>query len=98
MLKWFIYIMASEWRTLYVGMTSDIETRIHDHRNGTGAVFTRRYRCDRLVYLEQQVDKRSAQARELEIKGWKRCKKVGLIDTLNPDWKDLSTAWHSMIR
>ena len=97
-MQYFVYMMASEWRTLYIGMTSDIGTRIHAHKNGTASVFTRRYRCNRLVYIEQQQDRISAQARELELKGWKRYRKLALIDAVNPEWKDLSALWPAMLR
>jgi len=91
--EFFVYIMSSEWRTIYVGITNDLERRVREHKTKTVKGFTARYDIDRLVYFEQYEDATQAIAREKQIKGWKRFKKVALIDSMNPEWKDLAAAW-----
>jgi putative endonuclease len=91
--KYYIYIMASRSRTLYVGMTNDLERRIEQHRRGLLPGFTSRYRVSRLVYFEATENVGSAIAREKEIKGWRREKKVALIESGNPTWDDLAAEW-----
>ena len=60
-----------------------------------GGAFTKRYKCDRLVYFERFSNVEFAIAREKEIKGWRRAKKDKLVESLNPDWKDLAADWHT---
>jgi len=91
--EFFVYIMSSEWRTIYVGITNDLERRVREHKTKTVKGFTAKYDIDRLVYFEQYEDATQAIAREKQIKGWKRFKKVALIDSMNPEWKDLAAAW-----
>ena len=85
----YVYIMASRSRVLYVGVTNDLARRTNQHKRGM-ASFTSRYRVTRLVYFETFVDVRDAIAREKEMKGWRRAKKDRLIDSRNPTWEDLS--------
>ena len=85
-----VYILASRTRTLYIGVTSDLELRIASHKAGIGSRFTRKYGVDRLVYVEWAPDPLSAISREKALKGWRRAKKVALIESVNPDWKDLA--------
>lgn len=87
---YFVYILASRSRNLYVGVTDSLERRIRQHRDGSIPGFTARYRIHRLVYYEMLGDPRAAIAREKEIKGWRRQKKVGLIEGRNPTWVDLT--------
>ena len=90
----YVYILASGFKHLYIGVTSDIEQRIFDHKNGTfPGSFTDRYNINQLVYLEQYGDIRVAIAREKQLKRWSRIKKIRLIVETNPDWKDLSEEW-----
>lgn len=91
--RFFVYIMSSEWRTIYVGMTNDLARRVWEHKRKLVKGFTARYDIDRLVYFEEYEQVTQAIAREKQIKGWKRFKKVGLIDSMNPEWKDLAAAW-----
>ena len=86
-----VYIMANRHRTvLYIGVTSDLAQRLARHRAGTHpSSFTKRYNVDRLVYFETGTDIKAAIAREKQLKGWTRAKKVALIDAANPDWNDL---------
>jgi putative endonuclease len=90
MKQYFVYIMSNASRTLYVGVTSDLPRRVYEHRNALLPGFTSRYHITRLVYFEHTTDVRSAISREKEIKGWKRAKKVELIKSVNPTWKDLA--------
>ncbi len=88
--SYFVYILASRSRTLYTGVTSDLQRRMVEHRQGLVPGFTARYRVSRLVHVEEFGDIRDAIAREKEIKGWRREKKIWLIDHNNPTWEDLA--------
>jgi putative endonuclease len=88
--SYFVYILASRSRTLYTGVANNLERRITEHRNGLVPGFTSRYRVFRLVHFEVFADIRSAIAREKEIKGWRREKKVWLIERRNRTWEDLA--------
>jgi len=85
-----VYILASRSRTLYVGVTNDLERRLAEHRDGVVPGFTSRYKIFRLVHYEVFGDIRLAIAREKEIKGWRREKKLWLIRRHNPLWEDLA--------
>jgi len=85
-----VYILANFERALYVGITSNMEKRMWQHRNKAIPGFTQKYNIDRLVYCETTTDPRVAIAREKQIKSWKREKKSALIETINTYWKDLS--------
>jgi putative endonuclease len=85
-----VYILASRSRTLYTGITNNLERRLTEHREGKVPGFTTQYRIHRLVHFEQYDDPAHAIAREKEIKGWRREKKVALIERSNPTWDDLS--------
>jgi putative endonuclease len=74
-------------------MTNNLARRVSEHKRGKGSVFTSQYHFDRLVYFEQTTDVRDAIAREKQIKGWKRNRKIELIKTMNPKWIDLSAEW-----
>lgn len=84
-----VYIMSSRSRAIYVGVTSDLVRRMESHRSGDIAGHTRRYRINRLVYFEETADINAAIAREKQLKGWRRSKKVQLIESGNPTWEDL---------
>jgi len=88
-----VYIMASISRTLYVGVTNDLERRVREHKEGLIEGFTRKYRIKKLVYYETLNTPRDAIAREKQIKGWRRARKVELIESVNPTWKDLAHEW-----
>ena len=94
MKSYWVYIMSGRTRTLYVGVTNDIQRRHYEHRNRLVPGFTSKYRLDRLVYFEQHADIREAIEREKQIKSWRREKKVALIESLNPKWRDLSIDWY----
>ena len=75
---------------MYVGVTNNLERRLYEHKNGLFDGFTKKYNVHKLVYYEYTTDVRSAIAREKQIKGWRRSKKNDLINSKNPEWKDLS--------
>jgi putative endonuclease len=86
-----VYILTNSYNTvLYTGVTNDLIRRIDEHKNGTGSKFTSHYRVHKLVYFESTESVESAIRREKQIKGWSRTKKVSLIESVNPEWKDLS--------
>ena len=84
-----VYIMASESGVLYIGITNDLETRVFQHKQKRVSCFTARYNVRKLVYFEFFRDVRAAIAREKELKGWLRKRKIALIESVNPQWKDL---------
>jgi putative endonuclease len=89
----YTYIMASRSRTLYTGVTNNITRRVWEHRDGSVPGFTQRYRIHRLVWYEPTRDVRRAIAREKQIKGWLRERKIQLIEAQNPTWADLAEPW-----
>ena len=88
--SYFTYIVASRSHTLYVGVTNNIEKRIREHRDGTLEGFSKQYLCHRLVWFEAFGYINDAIAREKQLKGWVRRKKIDLIERANPTWIDLS--------
>jgi putative endonuclease len=88
--SYFTYIMASRSHTLYVGITGDLHKRVFQHKWKEHDGFTARYNCDRLVWFEGHAAVTKAIAREKQLKGWKRIRKIELIESLNPAWIDLS--------
>jgi putative endonuclease len=93
MKNYFVYIMANRSRALYTGVTNDLERRVYEHQNRITPGFTSKYNITRLVYHESFSDIRDAIAREKQIKGWLRVKKIELIESVNPKWNDLSEDW-----
>ena len=95
---YYVYIMSSLSRCLYVGVTNDLVRRVgqhrgllpQDHRHDS---FTRRYNTRRLVFLETTTDVWAAIARERQIKSWSRMRKVKLVTKVNPAWDDLAASW-----
>ncbi|MCC7369697.1 MAG: GIY-YIG nuclease family protein [Chloroflexi bacterium] len=85
--------MSSHTRVLYIGITNDLERRVHEHRTGSVPGFSSKYRTRALVYFEETGDVREALQRERSMKGWSRARKVHLIESTNPEWCDLSEAW-----
>lgn len=85
-----IYIITNKrYGVLYIGVTADLPTRIARHREATGGVFTAKYRCTRLVYVEEFSTIEEAIAREKAMKAWKRKWKIEAIEAQNPTWDDL---------
>ena len=90
---YFVYIMSNRSKTLYTGVTNSLFRRVRQHKEATGSEFTTRYKLDRLAYFERFEDVHRAIGREKEIKGWLRIKKIALIVSVNPAWRDLSLEW-----
>ena len=93
MKTYYVYIMNSPTGTLYVGMTNNLKRRVYQHKHKLIAGFTKKYNVTRLAYYEETTDVRAALAREKQIKGWLRAKKIALIESVNPEWRDLSEDW-----
>jgi putative endonuclease len=93
MRTYYVYIMASRSRVLYVGVTNNLARRVSEHRTGSPGSFTSRYRVTCLVYFEEFRYILDAIAREKQLKGWRRSRKVDLIERRNPAWEDLSRGW-----
>jgi len=88
--QYFVYLMANKSGTLYTGVTNNLERRVYEHQHHLIDGFTKKYKIDKLVYFEETNDVIAAISREKQIKGWTRKKKITLIESMNPDWKDLS--------
>jgi len=84
--------MLTNWnnKVLYTGITNNLERRIYEHKNKLNKGFTQKYNLNKLVYLEYTKDVKEAIAREKQIKGWNRQRKNELIESINPEWNDLS--------
>lgn len=82
--------MTKPSRTLYTGVTNDLQRRVHEHRHKLTPGFTQRYNVTRLVYFEATASVKDAIAREKQIKRWLRAKKIALIESANPKWNDLA--------
>ena len=91
---YYVY-MLSNWddSVLYIGVTSDLNRRLHEHRSHVVPGFTGKYNVQKLVYFESTTDVKVALEREKQLKRWRREKKNALVKTLNPDWQDLSKSW-----
>ena len=88
--QYYVYILTGNSGTLYTGITNDLARRVFEHKNQLVEGFTKKYNIKYLVYYEAVDDVEAAIAREKQIKGWLRAKKLQLINSLNPSWKDLS--------
>ena len=87
---YYVYIMTNKHNTvLYTGVTSNLKRRVYEHKEKRGGGFTSRYNVNKLVYYEGTEDVRAAIAREKQIKGGSRKKKIDLVNSLNPQWQDL---------
>ena len=93
-MTYYVYILASQRnKTLYTGVTNNIEQRVFDHKKGTGSKFTHEYHVNKLMYYEETDDIGAAIHREKQVKKWKRKWKIDLIEETNPDWNDLAKDW-----
>jgi putative endonuclease len=89
--SWAVYILSNHAHTLYTGMTGDLFQRVRQHKTRTAkGAFTSRYTFTRLVWYEFVSSREEALAREKQIKGWSRAKRVALIQAMNPNWADLT--------
>jgi putative endonuclease len=93
---YWVYIMTNNQRShvLYTGVTNDLSRRAFEHKNKLTAGFTSRYNLTHLVYYEQFFEVEHAIAREKEIKGWKRNRKLELVKSMNPQWRDFAAEWY----
>lgn len=89
----YVYIVTNRSKTLYIGVTNNLERRIDEHKRKVGSKFAAKYNIARLVYYKQFADIRDAIAREKQLKKWRREKKIWLIERENPEWEDLSEEW-----
>ncbi len=90
MKNYYVYMVTNYSKTLYTGVTNDLQRRLYQHKEKTAPGFTSKYKIQRLVYYEVYNDIRHAIAREKQIKGWLHVKKVALIESMNPTWRDLN--------
>jgi putative endonuclease len=88
--RYYVYILSSRSRTLYVGVTGNLEKRTSQHKGREGSQFAAQYNVDRRVYVEEFSSPTDAILREKQLKGWVRKKKVALIEAVNPGWEDLA--------
>jgi len=93
MSTYYVYIMTNRSKTLYTGVTNYLERRVFQHKHHLVEGFTKRYNITKLVYYEETNDVKEAISREKQIKGWLRRKKIALIESVNPEWRDLSEGW-----
>ena len=92
--QFFVYILTNKIHTvLYTGVTNSLERRVYEHKHKLVPGFTSKYNVNKLVYFEEGNDIREAIAREKEIKGWRRSRKAEPVETMNPQWQDLSVEW-----
>ena len=91
---YYVYILTN-WnnKVMYIGVTNDLQRRLYEHKNHLVDGFTAKYNIHKLVYFEQTTDVRAAIEREKQLKGWIRKRKNNLVETMNPEWKDLSQDW-----
>ncbi|BAZ25101.1 excinuclease ABC, C subunit, N-terminal [Kalymmatonema gypsitolerans NIES-4073] len=92
--NYYVYILTNRSKTLYTGVTNDLIRRVYEHKQKLIPGFTQKYNIDKLAYYEDTVDVTAAIAREKQIKGWLRVKKIALIESMNPEWHDLSADWY----
>ncbi len=93
MREYYVYILTNKSRTLYTGITNDLERRVCEHKNKLVRGFTSKSNITKLVWFEEFVEVLQAIEAEKKIKGWRRAKKVELIETRNPEWMDLAEDW-----
>ena len=93
-MNYYVYVLTNKSnRVMYIGMTNDLERRLYEHKQELIEGFTKRYHVHKLVYFETTTDIRSAIEREKQLKGWRRARKNDLVETMNPEWRDLSEDW-----
>jgi putative endonuclease len=90
---YYVYILFNKNRRLYIGVTSDLAKRLYDHKHHLVNGFTKDYNIEQLAYCETGHDALGAIKREKVLKGWRREKKVALIERTNPKWRDLAEEW-----
>jgi putative endonuclease len=93
MKQYYVYILTNDSKTLYIGVTNNLQRRIYEHKNKLIEGFTKKYNLTKLVYFETMKDIESAIRREKQLKNWYRQWKINLIESINKDWRDLSEEW-----
>jgi putative endonuclease len=91
--RYFVYILGSKTKRLYIGVTNDLERRVSQHKRREVEGFTSRYNIDRLVFYEETNNVWAALNREKQLKGWVRVRKLELVRDMNPEWRDLAAEW-----
>lgn len=91
--KYYVYIMSNHSRTLYIGVTNDLQRRVLEHKQKLLKGFTEKYNITKLVYYEETTDITIALRREKQLKNWHRDWKINLIEEMNKEWADLSDGW-----
>jgi putative endonuclease len=95
--QYYVYIMSNDHRTLYIGVTNNLERHVYQHKHHLLEGFTAKYHLTKLVYYASTNDVREAIAREKHLKGWTRARKIALVEETNPEWEDLSLAWYAEV-
>ena len=90
MRSFYVYMLSNASRTLYVGVTNDLVRRVWEHKQGSVPGFTSKYHVTQLVWFEETINIAGAIAREKQLKGWLRKKKVALVSKTHPEWRDLA--------
>ena len=93
MAQYYVYMMANRSRMLYTGVTNSVERRVYEHKQKLLDGFTKKYDINMLAYYEETNGVEGAISREKQIKAWRRSKKIALIESMNPQWRDLSEGW-----
>lgn len=91
---YYVYILTNPSRTFSVGVTNDLERRVWEHKQLTTPGFAKQHHITQLVYFEESPRIEDAIAREKQLKDWRRAKKITLIESVNPRWRDLSAGWY----
>lgn len=89
--KFFVYILTNKSFTLYIGVTSNLVKRVYEHKQKYAQGFTKRYNINKLIYFEEYKDPKEAIAREKQLKGWNRKRKIALIKEINPTFQEIMT-------
>ena len=93
-MDYYVYILTNQYdNVMYIGVTNNLQRRLYEHKKELVEGFTKKYHVHKLVYFEQTPDVRAALEREKQLKGWTRAKKNALVETINPQWRDLSEEW-----
>jgi putative endonuclease len=93
MKQYYVYILTNNSRTMYIGVTNNLQRRVYEHKNKLIEGFSKNYNLTKLVYFETTNEIESAIRREKQLKNWHRQWKINLIESINKEWRDLSEEW-----